>query len=48
MLNQLKDLKGWGEDVCIKCKKPALLLIDKESYCVRHYKEEKNREEKNL
>ena len=30
---------------CIKCDKPALLLIGDTPYCVKHYNEEKTREE---
>ena len=30
---------------CTNCKKPALLLIDDVPYCVKHYNEEKAREE---
>ena len=31
---------------CIVCDKTATLVIDKTPYCVKHYREEKAREEK--
>ena len=34
-------------NICIECDKPALLLLVGIPYCVKHYKEEKDREETN-
>ena len=32
-------------DDCIKCGRPAILLLDNIPYCVKHYNEETDREE---